>query len=139
MADIDDDPPTDLETLRDAQAESRLWVACDINDVPIGFVYARLVDDAFYIQELDVMRAYQRRGIGRRLIDAVCDAAKDRGDRTVLLSTFANVPWNAPYYERLGFERLGSDALTPALRRIESEEAAFGLDTSRRVFMCRSL
>lgn len=139
MAEIDDDPPTDLETLRKAQAESRLWVACDENDVPIGFVLALLVDDALYVQELDVLRAHQRRGIGGRLIDAVCDAARDRGDSTVMLSTFADVPWNAPYYERLGFERMASDALTPALRQIEAEEAAFGLDTSRRIFMCRRL
>ena len=139
MTEIDDDPPTDLETLREAQAESRLWVACDGNDVPIGFVLALLVDDALYIQELDVLRVHQRRGIGGRLIDAVCDAARDRGSSTVMLSTFAHVPWNAPYYERLGFERMASDTLTPALRQIEAEEAAFGLDTSRRVFMRRRL
>ncbi|MEM7123540.1 MAG: GNAT family N-acetyltransferase [Pseudomonadota bacterium] len=139
MAEISNDPPTDIETLREAQAESQLWVACDGNDVPIGFVLARLVDGALYIQELDVMRAYQRRGIGGRLIAAVCDAARDRGDSTVMLSTFADVPWNAPYYERLGFRRLEHAELTPALRAIEAEEAAFGLDTTRRVFMGRTL
>lgn len=139
MTEIGDDPPTDLETLREAQAERCLWVACDGSDMPIGFVLARLVDGALYIQELDVMRAYQRGGIGGRLIGAVCDTARDRGDSSVMLSTFADVPWNAPYYERLGFERLPSDALTPAMRRIEAEEAACGLDMSRRVFMRRRL
>lgn len=139
MAAIGDDPPNDIATLRDAQASSRLWVASDRNDVPVGFIYARLVDNALFIQELDVMRAYQRRGIGGRLIDAVCQAARERGDRTVTLSTFADVPWNAPYYERLGFRRIERADLSSALREIEAEEAAFGLDTSKRVFMYRRL
>jgi GNAT superfamily N-acetyltransferase len=139
MDEIDDDPPTDLETLRDAQAEDRLWVAADANDVPVAFVYARQVEDHLYIQELDVARDHQRRGIGGRLIEAVCRAAAERGFAAVTLSTFADVPWNAPYYERLGFARLPHDGLTPGMREIEHEEAAFGLDTSRRVFMRRDL
>lgn len=139
MDEIDDDPPTDLSALRDAQADSRLWVAVDKNDVPVGFVYARRIEDHLYIQELDVLRAYQRRGIGGRLIDAVCGAAKGGGLAAVTLSTFADVPWNAPYYERLGFRALRQSSLTPGMRTIEKEEAAFGLDVSRRVFMRRTL
>ncbi len=85
------------------------------------------------------MRAHQRRGIGARLIDAVCSAAKGRGLAAVTLSTFVNVPWNAPHYERLGFRALRHGSLTPGMRAIEEEEAAFGLNVSRRVFMRRTL
>jgi predicted N-acetyltransferase YhbS len=139
MDEIDEDPPTDLDTLREAQAEDRLWVAADGNDVPVAFVYARQVEDHLYIQELDVLRSRQRQGIGGRLIEAVCRAAAERGFGAVTLSTFAEVPWNAPYYERLGFARLPHNALTPGMREIEDEEAAFGLDVSRRVFMRREI
>lgn len=139
MAEIDEDPPNDLDTLRAALADNCLWVAVDVNDVPVGFLYARPVEDHLYIQELDVRRSHQRRGIGARLIEAVCRAAADRGQASVTLSTFADVPWNAPYYERLGFRRLAAGDLTAGMRAIEAEEAEFGLDVSRRVFMRRDL
>jgi hypothetical protein len=47
------------------------------------------------------------------------------------------VPWNAPYYERLGFRRV--DDLTPGLRAIRAAEAARGLDRWPRVAMRRDL
>jgi GNAT superfamily N-acetyltransferase len=139
MTEIDEDPPSDLDTLREALAANCLWVAVDGNDVPVGFAYARAVEDHLYLQELGVLRSHQRHGIGGRLIEAVYEAAGERGFAAATLSTFADVPWNAPYYERLGFERLPHASLTPGMREIEAEEAAFGLDVSRRVFMRRKV
>jgi len=139
MSEIDDDPPSDLDTLREAQSDDRLWIAADANDVPVAFVHARPVEAHLHIQELDVLRSHQRRGIGGRLIEAVCRAAADRGFAGVTLSTFAEVPWNGPYYERLGFQRVDRNALTTGLREIEADEAAFGLDVGRRVFMRREV
>jgi hypothetical protein len=49
------------------------------------------------------------------------------------------VPWNAPYYERLGFRRLADADLTPGLREIRAEEAAHGLDGWPRLAMRRDL
>lgn len=42
------------------------------------------LDDAFEVAELHVLPAYQGRGLGRRLLAALC---ADRPERTVLLST----------------------------------------------------
>ncbi len=53
------------------------------------------------------------------------------------LTTFAEVPWNAPYYRRLGFRVLDDAALTPGLRAIRAHEAALGLDAWPRVCMRR--
>jgi hypothetical protein len=55
------------------------------------------------------------------------------------LTTFAEVPWNAPYYLRCGFRRLGVRELTPGLRAIREREAAHGLDRWPRVCMRRDL
>ena len=55
------------------------------------------------------------------------------------LTTFAEVPWNAPYYARLGFTILATDQLTPGLRRIRDHEVARGLDAWPRVAMRRPL
>ena len=53
------------------------------------------------------------------------------------LSTFRSVPWNAPYYARLGFAELPAAELTPGLTEILAAETAFGLDPAERVFMRR--
>jgi hypothetical protein len=49
------------------------------------------------------------------------------------------VAWNAPYYERLGFQRLPDAELTPGLVAIRAEEAAHGLDEWPRLAMRRVL
>ncbi|WP_411757210.1 hypothetical protein [Streptomyces venezuelae] len=55
------------------------------------------------------------------------------------LTTFADVPWNAPYYARIGFRPLADAELTPALRTIRAHEAELGLDRWPRLCMRRDL
>ena len=56
-----------------------------------------------------------------------------------LRTTFAKVPWHAPYYLRCGFRLLSNSELTPGLRAIREREAAHGLDRWPRVCMRRDL
>jgi hypothetical protein len=58
---------------------------------------------------------------------------------SVTLSTFRDVPWNMPFYERAGFDVVPSNALSPALASIVDDEARRGLDMHRRVVMRRVL
>jgi hypothetical protein len=51
----------------------------------------------------------------------------------VTLTTFRDVPWNAPYYERLGFQAIADNS--PGLAEIMREEASRGLDPATRVAM----
>jgi hypothetical protein len=53
----------------------------------------------------------------------------------VTLCTFRDVPWNAPFYQRLGFRPLASDELTPALGERMRREAEAGLPLDLRVAM----
>jgi hypothetical protein len=53
------------------------------------------------------------------------------------LSTFREIPWNAPYYRRLGFVEVA--ALTPGIWEIRAEHLARGLDEDARVFMVRDV
>ena len=53
------------------------------------------------------------------------------------LTTYSEVPWNAPYYERLGFQIMAEDQLNEGLRRIREHEAARGLARWLRVTMRR--
>ncbi len=53
----------------------------------------------------------------------------------VTLTTFRDIPWNAPLYARLGFRELSTDRLSPVLAALVREEAERGLESARRVVM----
>ena len=139
MADVADHPPPALETFEEYRRDGRLWVSADVADQPTGFVLVDLVDGAAHIEQVSVHPQHQGRGIGRELIAYVDQWAAGQGIAALTLSTFRSVPWNGPYYARLGFSELADDALTPGLVRIRAAETAFGLDPAERIFMRRAV
>ncbi|MEU5399883.1 GNAT family N-acetyltransferase [Streptomyces sp. NPDC005963] len=134
----DDDPPT-LEALEGHRRAGRAWVAVANEGPPLGYLLDEVVDGAAHIEQVSVHPSAARRGLGRLLIDALADRAAAEGLTALTLTTFAEVPWNAPYYARLGFRTLGDAELTEGLRRIRRHEAELGLDRWPRVCMRRSL
>lgn len=135
MTGIADDPSVDLATLADAQRDGRLWIATDDDDVPVGFALVVSVDGLPHLQELDVLTRWHRRGIGRKLIDAIVEDARYAGHAALTLTAFADVPWNGPYYARLGFEPIAQEALTPQLREVYEHEAPGGTTLNPRIAM----
>lgn len=131
-----DDDPTDAEALAERVAQDGLLVACD-GGLPVAFIMFRQAEGCGYIEQVDVLPSHERRGIGARLIAAVADLAPGRGWSALTLSTFKDVPFNAPYYRRLGFEDV--EVPTPGMAQIRAEHEARGLDESTRVFMRRPL
>lgn len=121
-----------------AQAEGRLWVAL-ADDVPVGFALVEILGHGLpHLEEIDVYPRHGRRGLGAALVRAVCEWASRSGHREVTLTTFRAVPWNMPFYSRLGFEEIPIAELRPELAAIVRDEAARGLDSERRVVMrCR--
>jgi hypothetical protein len=59
------------------------------------------------------------------------------GYASVTLTTFRDVPWNLPFYARLGFAVVPPGQLSDALRTVVDEETRHGLDPRRRVVMKR--
>jgi len=114
-------------------------VIVDHADLPVAYLLADAVDGAGHVEQVSVIPGYARRGLGRVLLVHVCEWALGNGLKAVTLTTFVNIPWNAPYYERCGFRRLSADDLTPGLQRIRREEAEHGLDAGSRVCMRRLL
>lgn len=108
------------------------WLAL-ANDQPVGFILAELHVSSLFIVELSVHLDWQGKGIGRRLIACVADQARKRGLASLTLTTFRDVPWNAPFYARLGFEMITT--LTPELREKREEETAHGLAYGSRCAM----
>lgn len=128
-----------LELLDHRQHEGRLWVAANRKDRAIGFATASIVDGVGHLDELSVLPRYGRRGIGSQLVAKVCAWAEAYSMRAVTLSTFLEVPWNAPFYERLSFRILEPAELTLGLRLMRDAEAQAGLPIERRVFMKRNV
>jgi GNAT superfamily N-acetyltransferase len=126
---------TPVEDFQEAQRHGLLWVAEAAPGDLVGFALAERVDGALHLEELDVLPAYGRRGIGARLVRTVCDWARAQAIAAVTLCTFREVPWNAPFYERLGFRILGEDELTPGLAARVREEELRGLPRELRVVM----
>jgi GNAT superfamily N-acetyltransferase len=93
---------------------------------PVGFACVEIVDGLAHIWQLSVLPSKGRQGRGRALVKAVCDWAQLRGLPAVTLTTFRDVPWNAPFYARLGFRVI--EALSPGLQAIRDHERDIGDD-----------
>jgi GNAT superfamily N-acetyltransferase len=95
-------------------------------DPPIGFVCVEIVDGDAHIWQLSVHPSTGRRGLGTALMHAACDWASSNGLPAVTLTTFRDVPWNGPFYERLGFHVV--DDPSPGLAAMREHERAIGDD-----------
>ena len=129
-------PPT---ALREGLASQRLWVAQRADGNVIGFALADVVGGQAHLDELDVLPEYGRRGIGSALVETVCHWARRSGFSTITLTTLRHVPWNAPFYERLGFSIVPDERLTHALKELLQAETDSGLPSQHRVAMQRDL
>ncbi|MFK8332988.1 GNAT family N-acetyltransferase [Pseudomonas sp. BJa5] len=105
-------------------ASNQEWVVVDLQDQPQGFICTEAMGHNLHIVELSVAQAYQGLGYGRQLIAAVCDWAGTQGFNALTLTTFTDVPWNAPFYARLGFRRLADADLDGALAQLLEVEVA---------------
>ena len=126
IADVDDLPPVFHERLI---ADRTCWLAIGGSNVAVGFISAEAIGRTLHIWELSVAKLWQRRGIGTRLMEHVIGEATRRGMDEVTLTTFRNVPWNAPFYAGLGFQAVSEcDERLEALLRTE-EASGFEVET----------
>ncbi|MHA5054358.1 GNAT family N-acetyltransferase [Streptomyces sp. SD15] len=147
MDDIADDEPPTVEQLDRYRRAGRAWVAVEDGDEdggedgghPRGYLIAEPVDGALHVEQVSVHPEAARRGVGRTLLACAADHAREEGLAGLTLTTFADVPWNAPYYLRIGFRVLEEAELTPGLRRIRAAETEHGLDRWPRVCMRRAV
>jgi predicted N-acetyltransferase YhbS len=136
---IADAQPMNASFVRRKIEAAEIIVAVDSAGRCGGFVMFAPLATRFYIEELDVLTAWAGRRIGAALIGQVERLAAQAGARQLVLSTFRDVPWNAPYYRRLGFSVMDGASLDAKLRAIRASHVAHGLDETRRVFMCREV
>jgi ribosomal protein S18 acetylase RimI-like enzyme len=122
-----------LETGRLVVAATAPFGAC------VGFALVSVLDGDAHLEELDVLPEHGRRGLGRALVlNAMAIGARE-GRPRITLSTLTLVPWNAPFYERLGFRALRDDEVGPELRAACAGDRERGLPDDGRVIMGRAL
>jgi GNAT superfamily N-acetyltransferase len=92
-----------------AEAPGFLLVAADgpgegpAASTPYGFVHVLEVEGQAHLEQLSVHPDRQRCGTGSALVRGALEGAFARGHRELTLMTYVDVPWNAPFYARLGF------------------------------------
>jgi GNAT superfamily N-acetyltransferase len=136
---VAENPPLPAESLSGYRQAGRAWAAVDDHDEPVGFVVADVVDGAAHIEQVSVHPAHARQRIGAMLLDHVAGWAAHHGLSALTLITFRGVPWNAPYYERLGFRELAEDEVTPGLAALWAAGPGAGPDRPVCVCMRREL
>ncbi len=100
---------------------------------PLGFAHVLGIPGGDHLEQLSVRPAMTRRGHGRTLVETVKRASRRRGCKRVTLRTYADVPWNAPFYAKCGFVECDPD--TNFLRDVMNVEQQRGLGYGRRVQM----
>ena len=90
---------------------------------PAGFVRLEIVDNQAHMAQLSVSPQYARQGIGRQLVNAAIAWAAEAGFHSMTLTTFAHIPFNAPFYASCGFSELPHEQWTPELAELRQHEA----------------
>jgi GNAT superfamily N-acetyltransferase len=139
LAEVAAHDPFSIVELEAYRTAGRSWVATGADGTVVGYAVADDLDGCAHLEQVSVRPEQQGRGIGRELVEAVVDWARACRCPAVTLTTFADVPWNAPLYEHLGFRVLSEPEIGPELAARRDEETAFGLDPARRVCMRRDL
>lgn len=91
---------------------------------PVAFISVNIIenrkhaeeasDDVFktlFIHQVSVDPRFGRKGIGKKLMQHVEVIAIANAFEAIDLTTFPDVPFNKPYYEKLGYRELSSDDL----------------------------
>jgi GNAT superfamily N-acetyltransferase len=139
LPEVASDEPMPAAVLSAHAADGRCAVAVGDDDRAVGYVVVDRVDAHAHVEQVSVDPDHQGQGVGRLLMAWVEDWARADGRQGVTLTTFRDVPWNAPLYEHLGYRVLAPDEVGPGLMTVVSTEAAHGLDPATRVCMLKPL
>ncbi len=110
-----------------------------VGDAIAGFIACEPFRRELHIWEMDVHPSFQKRGIGAGLVRAIQIDARNSGFKALTLTTFRDLPWNGPFYERLGFEEVTALDAHPRLAGELANEADDGLPATRRCAMIHFL
>ena len=135
---IADDTVTSQERHETFIRQGTAWIAHDDEKNTTGFLTAEIHQNVLHIWQMSVRSDQQRKGIGRDLIRAAELWARSKLLTALTLTTFRDVPWNAPFYRSCGFELVNPIGYPMLLETLEAEREA-GLPMEQRCAMIRQL
>lgn len=106
----------------DAIGQNQIIWLVELRGEAVGFLRAKPVDNILYCAEMSVLKHHHGKGLGEKLINHFVSFAKAEGFSGVAGITYKNVPWNGPYYLRLGFSYLDDALIGEELRAIKTSE-----------------
>lgn len=128
-----------IEELDSYRSRGCIWVAVDAEDHPVAYLTSGVVDGCAHIHQVSVTTSHAHRRLGAALIEHLATIATEGGRPALTLTTFRDVPWNAPYYARLGFVVMQAGEYGPQLRSLVAREAVTIPGDTPRVAMRRNL
>jgi GNAT superfamily N-acetyltransferase len=130
---------TPLAALESSLARGHLWVALAPTGECVGSARVERSGGRLHLEQLDVLPEHSGRGLGRALVGAIERWASECGVAELTLTTYCDVPWNAPFYRRLGFAIVEPDELDADLSARRAVEIERGMDSMPRVAMRKRL
>lgn len=128
------------ERRRWAASVSRGWtlLALDESGEAVGFAAVDVLDGAAYLDQLSVRMRAMRRGVGKRLIRQASALGEKLGNEVIWLTTYGHLPWNRPFYERLGFVTMPEAEWGPGVvHHVEAQREALPLPEERVAMRAR--
>ena len=130
-------PPQSIAALEEGRHRGMLWVATSPRNRIVGFALMALPGRTAWLDQLSVLPHWQGHGLGAALIDRTAERARALGYDALYLSTYLDVPWNAPFYGRRGFSSVPRGAWPRAFRLQFALENRAGHPPWRRTIMRR--
>ena len=115
------------------------FVILNLHQQALGFLYALQRGEDFFIVEVDVRADVQKQGVGKQLIQYAIAFAQQERFKYVTLTTFIEVIWNKPFYEKLGFEIIQNQSLAQYLQDTLDCEVVYGFNRKDRCAMRKKL
>ena len=117
-----------LEELRkELQRREHGVIVAGKDGKPVGFAYYRYEGDLIEIDEMDVRREYQQRGIGKALLQYVERNAGEKGVKYLKTGTSVNKegkPWKAyGFWIHMGFVDTGKTTESGGIKYVELVKA----------------
>lgn len=130
--------PDDVMPMSELEAANRDRLLVSLRDEGIiGFAMSKEYEGLLHLAVMAVHPDHGKRGVGSKLVQGVIEQAKRRQLQGVTLTTFRDLPWNAPFYGKLGFRTLSDSELSPMLRETLGKEESVGM--TERVAMLYSI
>jgi GNAT superfamily N-acetyltransferase len=132
-----DMPAHSIAALEHGRRHGLLWVAVSPRGHVIGFALMEIKRGTALVEQLSVLDSWQGRGFGSALLDRCEVTARTLGHETLYLTTYRDVAWNMPFYQRRGFTEVPRGTLNRTLRGVLLLEVRHGHRIWRRAVMQR--